>query len=167
MLAPTLLAALLSSSSLLAALATTTKGPAVHNATRNLNTYSIPAPTYLQALTSFHSIRAIYDQVLYPANIPILEHGASAVPAGLFNANATGRVSPLGNFTSFADSIEYFFALNPAPSAPYYSAFTNVTVADFSSGCPRVAASVAYLTQRVWHPDAPDDGDYVVTVKQV
>jgi hypothetical protein len=59
---------------------------------------------------------SIYNLTIYPDQLPILEQGAAAgVPPGLFNENATGRVDPVGKFTGFEDSIEYFFALAPVP----------------------------------------------------
>jgi hypothetical protein len=55
---------------------------------------------------NLNTIEKIYNLTVYPNNVPIVSIGASAVPAGLFNENATGRISPLGNFTGFDDSIE-------------------------------------------------------------
>jgi hypothetical protein len=100
-------------------------------------------------------------------NVPIISNGGSAVPAGLFSPNATGRVSPLGNFTGFTESIEYFFALALVPSPPSYSVFSSAKVVSFSSGCPEVAASVAWLETRVDHPNSTNDGEYLSTLKQV
>ena len=100
-------------------------------------------------------------------NVPIISHGGSAVPAGLFSPNATGRVSPLGNFTGFTESIEYFFALALVPSPPSYSVFSSAKIVSFSSGCPEVAASVAWLETRVDHPNSTNDGEYLSTLKQV
>ncbi|KAJ8072316.1 hypothetical protein PM082_015875 [Marasmius tenuissimus] len=107
--------------------------PAVHGgipdyATRNLNT-----------------IKSIYNLTVYPHNVPIIQKGGSAVPPGLFNANATGRITPLGNFTGFEDSIEYFFGLAPVPSSPADAAIYEADIVEFSSGCPEVASSVVYL----------------------
>lgn len=95
---------------------------------------------------NLQTIQSIYNLTVFPNNVPILAHGASAVPGGLFNENATGRVSPVGNFSGFDDSIEYFFALAPAPSngtdgVGIYEA----NVVEFTSGCPTVAASTVYL----------------------
>jgi len=104
---------------------------------------------------------------LHLDNLPIITQGASAVPTGLFAANATGRVSPLGNFTGFEDSIEYFFALALVPSPPAYSVFTKATVVGFSSGCSEVAASIAYLETRVDNTNLTNHGQYLSTLKQV
>jgi len=104
---------------------------------------------------------------VWPNNLPIIQHGDSAVPPGLFAPSASGRVSPLGNFTGFEDSIEYFFALALVPSQPSYAVFTKATVASFSSGCAEVAASVAYLETRVHNASLPNDGEYLSTLKQV
>jgi hypothetical protein len=100
-------------------------------------------------------------------NLPIITQGSSAVPAGLFAQNATGRVSPLGNFTGFEDSIEYFFALALVPSPPAYSVFSKATVVEFSSGCPEVAASVAWLETKVDNANLTNNGQYLSTLKQV
>src|SRR5579862_3399631 len=66
---------------------------------------------------NFKTLESIYNLTIYPNQLPVLEGGAAGVPAGLFNQNATGRVDPVGNFTGFEDSIEYFFALAPVPQA--------------------------------------------------
>lgn len=100
-------------------------------------------------------------------NLPIITQGGAAVPPGLFAENATGRVSPLGNFTGFEDSIEYFFALALVPSPPAYSVFSKATVVEFSSGCPEVAASVAWLETRVDNANLTTNGQYLSTLKQV
>ncbi|KAG4439119.1 hypothetical protein IFR05_005406 [Cadophora sp. M221] len=113
------------------------------------------------------TISSIYNLTVFPNNVPIITHGGSAVPKGLFSANASGRVSPLGNFTGFEDSIEYFFALALTPNAPSFSVFTSAKVVSFSSGCADVAASVAYLETRVLNPNSTDNGKYLSTLKQV
>ena len=55
---------------------------------------------------NLNTVRSIYDLTVYPNNIPILMGGGKAVPQGLFAEHATGRVSPVGDFTDFEDSIE-------------------------------------------------------------
>jgi hypothetical protein len=82
-------------------------------------------------------------------------HGSTAVPPGLFNENATGRINPLGNFTGFVDSIEYFFGLAPKPGPPNYDVISAADVAEFTSGCAEVAASVVDLTTSAHNPGAP------------
>jgi hypothetical protein len=150
------------------------------------------------------SIQKIYDTVTYPNNIPILQHGANATPPGLLNENGTslpkpittvmlivmiasGRVTPLGNFTGFQDSAEYFFALSPNPGqtgpgipTPFYGAFTNARLVSFTSGCPEVASSVVYLDTTVVYPHGaappsggllapapPPNGSYISTLKEI
>ncbi|KAK0130354.1 hypothetical protein ONS96_000876 [Cadophora gregata f. sp. sojae] len=113
------------------------------------------------------TISSIYNLTVFPNNVPIITHGGSAVPKGLFAANASGRVSPLGNFTGFEDSIEYFFALALTPNEPSFSVFTSAKVVSFISGCANVAASVAYLETRVLNPKSTDNGKYLSTLKQV
>jgi hypothetical protein len=101
-------------------------------------------------------------------NVPIIQNGSKAVPPELFNVNATGRVSPIGNFEGLEDSIEYFFALAPIPSAGNsYMVISNAKIVDFSSGCPEVASSVVYLETRVNNPGASNDGAYLSTLKEV
>ncbi|KAL1304697.1 hypothetical protein AAFC00_003648 [Neodothiora populina] len=98
------------------------------------------------AARNLDTISKIYNLTVYPNNLPIVQHGAAAVPPGLFNVNATGRVTPLGNFTGFDDSVEYFFALAPLPQANGAGVgFYEAEVVEFTSGCPEVAASVVYL----------------------
>ncbi|KJX94040.1 hypothetical protein TI39_contig4223g00007 [Zymoseptoria brevis] len=94
---------------------------------------------------NLQTIQKIYNLTVYPNNVPIQKNGSSAVPPGLFNPNATGRVSPVGNFSGFADSIEYFFALAPSPQNFNGLAFHAADVVEFTSGCPEVASSVVYL----------------------
>ena len=116
---------------------------------------------------NLNTITAIYNRTVYPVNLGILQHGSSSVPAGLFNENATGRVTPIGNFSGFQDSVEYFFALAPVPQPPNYVAFTRAQIVEFTSGCPEVAASVVYFTNSVVNPNATNNGQYVTTLKQV
>ncbi|CZT08590.1 uncharacterized protein RAG0_13595 [Rhynchosporium agropyri] len=71
------------------------------------------------------------------------------------------------NFTGFEESIEYFFALALTPNPPSYSVFTDAEVVSFSSGCPEVAASVAYLETRVLNYNSTENGKYLSTLKQV
>jgi hypothetical protein len=122
-------------------------------------------PDYAQR--NLNTIERIYNLTVYPNNAPIVNQGASAVPPGLFNDNATGRISPLGNFTGFNDSIECmtcsfgvepferriltyhsppdFFALAPTPQASAGQGIYRAEVVAFTSGCPEVATSLVYL----------------------
>lgn len=99
------------------------------------------------AQRNLDTIRKIYNLTVYPNNVPIVKSGSSRVPPGLFSPTAVGRVSPVGAFTGFNDSIEYFFALAPVPSDPEFQgvAIYEADVVEFTSGCARVAASVVYL----------------------
>jgi hypothetical protein len=106
-------------------------------------------PDYAQR--NLDTIRKIYNLTVYPNNAPIVAKGAAAVPPGLFSQHATGRVVPVGNFTGFSDSIEYFFALAPTPQAEGGIVFYQADVSEFTSGCPEVAASLVYL--RTGHYD--------------
>ncbi|PQE19434.1 hypothetical protein CJF30_00009834 [Rutstroemia sp. NJR-2017a BBW] len=120
------------------------------------------------------TISKIYNTTIYPNNLPILRNGSSATPPGLFNQNASGRISPLGNFTGFADSTEYFFALSPNPGQtgpgiiePNYNAFTSFEIYSYSSSCASVAQSVVYLVTTIVRPGHPDDGKLVSKLKQI
>ena len=107
------------------------------------NTSYSSLPDYAQR--NLDTIRKIYNLTVYPNNAPIVAQGAAAVPPGLFSQNATGRVSPVGNFSGFDDSIEYFFALAPTPQISNGIGFYAADVVEFTSGCPEVAASLVYL----------------------
>ncbi|TVY60794.1 hypothetical protein LSUE1_G008135 [Lachnellula suecica] len=131
---------------------------------------------------NLNTVQAIYDLTVFPKeeqrrskeandkrkdNIPIRTNGSSAVPAGLFAATASGRVTPLGNFSGFEDSIEYFFALAPVPLPPLYGVFKGAPVVEFTSGCPEVAASVVYLEQYVLNDTLATNGQYINSLKQI
>jgi hypothetical protein len=84
-----------------------------------------------------------FKVTVFPANAKIIAEGAPAVPPGLFNANATGRVTPVGEFFGFQDSFEYFFGLAPLPTgSPPNGAISKATLAEFTSGCPEVSSSL-------------------------
>lgn len=116
---------------------------------------------------NFNTISKIYNQTVYPTNLQFIARGSAAVPPGLFNANAKGRITPVGNFSGFDESTEYFFALAPIALPPTYSAFTKASVVEFTSGCPEIAASVVYFTTSVVNPNSTDNGKYLSTLKQV
>lgn len=126
------------------------RGHVKHFAERNLDTIS-----------------KIYNRTTYPTLLEFIANGSASVPQGLFNANAKGRITPVGNFTGFDDSTEYFFALSPVPVAPAYETFLSAKVTHFTSGCPKIAASVVYFRTGIFHPGSPDDGKYITTLKQV
>jgi hypothetical protein len=116
---------------------------------------------------NFDTVKKIYDLTIYPNQLPILQQGAAGVPPGLFNEEATGRVDPVGNFSGFDDSIEYFFALAPVPSTNAAStAISSIQITEFSSACPDVAASVVYLFCNVVDQSA-DNGKTLAPLKEV
>jgi len=118
---------------------------------------------------NLHTIQSIYNLTTFPRNVPILTNGTDEVPRGLFSANATGRISPIGNFTGFADSAEYFFALTNIPSEQNgFTAFFDADVVAFTSECPEVATSVVYLNTSSLDPDTgrPTSNDFFA-LKQV
>lgn len=112
------------------------------------------------------TITKIYERNVYPTNLQFITNGSSSVPAGLFSENATGRITPLGNFTGFQESTEYFFALSPVPQPPTYGGFSKIQIVEFQSQCANVASSVVYITESVIHPGAPNDGQLISTLKQ-
>jgi hypothetical protein len=117
---------------------------------------------------NFDTVKSIYSLTIYPNQLPILEQGAAGVPPGLFNENATGRVDPVGNFTGFDDSIEYFFALAPVPSTNAAStAITSIKITEFTSACADVAASVVYLFCNVEDSNSTDNGKALAPLKEV
>ena len=116
---------------------------------------------------NLETVQAIYNLTLYPNNMPIVTKGESAVPSGLFSANAKGRVSPGGSFSGFTDTNEYFFGLALVPQPPFYTAFSQAVISEFVSGCPQVAASVVNLVTSVVNPNATNNGQYVSTLKEV
>ncbi|MCJ1393157.1 hypothetical protein MMC18_006029 [Xylographa bjoerkii] len=116
---------------------------------------------------NLHTIQSIYNLTVYPNNVPIIQHGASAVPAGLFNQEATGRIDPVGTFTGFNQSIEYFFGLAPLPGPPTNVTISKAEIVEFNSGCPNVASSVVYLVCSAYNPGQPDNGEFIATLKQV
>lgn len=114
------------------------------------------------------TIQSIYNHTIYPNNVPIIESDGKALPSGLFSQFATGRVSPLGNFTGFTDSIEYFFALAPVPSpSNLFQGITKAEIVEFTSGCDEVAASTVHLTVSIINPNDTRHGEIVGTIKQV
>lgn len=117
---------------------------------------------------NFDTVKAIYELTIFPNQLPILEQGAAGVPAGLFNEEATGRVDPVGNFSGFDDSIEYFFALAPVPQTNAAStAITSIQITEFSSACPDVAASVVYLYCNVEDSNSTNNGMSLPPLKEV
>ncbi len=117
---------------------------------------------------NFNTISKIYNLTVYPNQVPIFNGGGAAVPDGLFNQDVVGRVDPVGNFTGFEHSIEYFFALSPLPRGnPAKAAITSYKITEFSSQCRDVASSVVYLYCSVVDPGGPDDGKVLPPLKQV
>ncbi|KAL8951846.1 MAG: hypothetical protein Q9222_002194 [Ikaeria aurantiellina] len=116
---------------------------------------------------NYDTINKIYERTVYPKNLAFIANGSASVPAGLFNDKATGRISPVANFSGFDDSTEYFFGLAPIPRPPTYTAFTRAQIVEFTSGCETTAASVVYFTNSVVNPNATNNGQYVTTLKQI
>jgi len=125
-----------------------------------------PRPKSFQQ-RNLDTITKIYERNKYPTNLEFITNGSRSVPAGLFNENAAGRITPLGNFTGFQESTEYFFALSPVPLPPTYGGFSKIQIVEFQSQCANVASSVVYITMSVINPGAPNDGQLISTLKQV
>jgi hypothetical protein len=120
------------------------------------------------ASRNFKTIATIYNLTVYPNNVGLFGSGTNAIPAGLFNEKATGRIDPVGTFIDFQDSVEYFFGLAPtAHASPTNGVLESAEIVEFQSGCPEVASSTVYLTARVYNPGQPDDGKFLGTLKQV
>ncbi|KAK4038622.1 hypothetical protein C8A01DRAFT_37461 [Parachaetomium inaequale] len=120
------------------------------------------------AKRNFKTVSSIYNLTVYPNQLPIFQAGGAGVPKGLFNQDVVGRVDPVGNFTGFEHSIEYFFALSPLPQGnPAKAAITGYRIAEFSSQCRDVAASVVYLYCSVVNPGSADHGKPLPPLKQV
>ncbi|KAK4124424.1 hypothetical protein N657DRAFT_655665 [Parathielavia appendiculata] len=125
-------------------------------------------PESSYARRNFETISRIYNLTVYPNQLPIFQAGGVGVPKGLFSANPVGRVDPVGTFTDFEHSIEYFFALSPLPEAnPVRAAITGYQITEFSSQCRNVAASIVYLYCSVVNPGSPDHGKPLPPLKQV
>jgi hypothetical protein len=118
---------------------------------------------------NFNTISSIYNLTVYPNQVPVFDEStADLIPSGLFNQNVTGRVDPVGTFSGYQDSVEYFFALSPLPTQNGASAaITGYQITEFNSACPEVAASVVYLFSSVVNPGAANDGERLPTLKQV
>ncbi|MCJ1281317.1 hypothetical protein MMC26_000636 [Xylographa opegraphella] len=126
-------------------------------------------PTHLNVQDrNLNTIQKIYNMSTYPNNQAFIANGSSAIPSGLFNENASGRITPIGNFTGFEDSVEYFFGLTPPPQAPVWDTWTSAKIVSYTSGCPEVASSVVYGTTTGVNPDVPETyGKYISTIKQI
>ena len=116
---------------------------------------------------NYDTVRAIYNLPIFPNTQAFLKQGVSAIPPGLFNANATGRITPVGNFSGLEDSVEYFFGLTPPVQPPLFDTWSRAEIASFSSGCPEVASSVVYGETTGVVPNASTFGQKISTIKQV
>ena len=116
---------------------------------------------------NYNTIKSIYNTTIYPNNEAFLKSGSSALPAGLFNENATGRITPIGNFSGYEESVEYFFGLTPPVQAPLFDTWTKADIVSFSSSCPEIASSVVYGETTGVMPNASSFGKVVTTLKQV
>ena len=116
---------------------------------------------------NFKTIQKIYNTTIHPNNQEFLRVGSSAVASGLFNQKAAGRITPIGNFSGFEDSVEYFFGLTPPAQFPLFDTWTKAEIVSFSSGCPEVATSIVHGETTGINPNASTFGKKVTTIKQV
>ena len=116
---------------------------------------------------NYNTIKAIYNMTIYPDNQVFLAGGAKAIPNGLFSPNASGRITPIGNFSGFENSVEYFFGLTPPVQSPLYGTWTKADIVSFTSGCPEVASSVVYGSTTGVVPNATTFGKEIAKIKQV
>ena len=116
---------------------------------------------------NFETIQKIYNTTIHPNNREFLRVGSSAVAPGLFNQKAAGRITPIGNFSGFEDSVEYFFGLAPPAKPPLFDTWTKAEIVSFSSGCPEVASSIVHGETTGINPNASTFGKKVTTIKQV
>lgn len=114
------------------------------------------------------TIDKLYGLVVYPNQLPIIAAGAQAVPPGLFNANSSGRITPVGEFIGLEESTEYFFGLSPVPESNVRSTvFARAETVAFQSPCAEVASSIIYLHSGVVNPNSTENGKEVSTLKQI
>ncbi|KAK6533812.1 hypothetical protein TWF694_002741 [Orbilia ellipsospora] len=145
----------------------TTTSTSTSTSTSTIASTSSSVPSNPYRNRNYNTIHDIYNLTIFPNQVNIIAFGGSAVPPGLFADDASGRISPVGNFTDFEDSIEYFFALPPLPiSNKNQAAFTHFELAQFSSECPEVAASTVYLYANVVNDTSPDNGKLISILKQ-
>ncbi|KAH6665455.1 hypothetical protein B0J14DRAFT_569058 [Halenospora varia] len=115
---------------------------------------------------NYNTLYGIYDFASWPKSAAFIKDGVKAIPPGLLNVNATGRISPVGNFTGIEQTGEYFFGLSPQAEAPFYIGWTDFQIHQFSSECPEVACSKVWGRTTIVKPNATNNGEYVSTLMQ-
>ncbi|KAF2430900.1 hypothetical protein EJ08DRAFT_588123 [Tothia fuscella] len=117
------------------------------------------------SLRNYNTVASIYNLTVFPKNIPIFMN-VTSIGLPFFSENVTGRVSPLGNFSGYEESIEYFWGLAPVAVAPYNNAaFSHAKLTHFSTGCPEVAASNVELT--LSNVIGPNKGTFITKLKEI
>jgi hypothetical protein len=116
------------------------------------------------SIRNFNTISSVYNLTVYPKNLPLFLNQTD-IGLPFFNENVTGRVTPLGNFSGYEDSIEYFWGLAPVPVDPSTAAISQAVVTHFTSGCPEVASSSVELT--VTNVVGPSNGTFITKLKEV
>ncbi|KIV98946.1 uncharacterized protein PV09_09331 [Verruconis gallopava] len=116
------------------------------------------------SIRNLNTVSSVYNLTVYPKNLPLFLNETD-IGLPFFNENVTGRVTPLGNFSGYEDSIEYFWGLAPVPVDPSTAAISQAVVTHFTSGCPEVASSMVELT--VTNVVGPNNGTFITKLKQI
>ena len=116
------------------------------------------------SIRNYNTVSSVYNLTVYPRNLPLFLNQTD-IGLPFFDVNVTGRVTPLGDFSGYEDSIEYFWGLAPVPIPPATAAISKAVVTHFTSGCPEVASSTVEFT--VTNVVGPFNGTVVTKLKQI
>jgi hypothetical protein len=116
------------------------------------------------SIRNFNTVSSVYNLTVFPKNLPLFLNQTD-IGLPFFDVNVTGRVTPLGDFSGYEDSIEYFWGLAPVPIPPSTAAISKAVVTHFTSGCPEVASSSVEFT--VTHVVGPQNGTVITKLKQI
>lgn len=115
-------------------------------------------------IRNFNTVSSVYNLTVFPKNLPLFLNQTD-IGLPFFDVNVKGRVTPLGDFSGYEDSIEYFWGLAPVPIEPSTAAISKAVVTHFTSGCPEVASSTVEFT--VTHVVGPQNGTVITKLKQI
>ena len=116
------------------------------------------------SIRNYNTVSSVYNLTVYPRNLPLFLNQTD-IGLPFFDVNVTGRVTPLGDFSGYEDSIEYFWGLAPVPIPPSTAAISRAVVTHFTSGCPEVASSTVEFT--VTNVVGPLNGTLITKLKQI
>lgn len=116
------------------------------------------------SIRNYNTVSSVYNLTVYPRNLPLFLNQTD-IGLPFFDANVTGRVTPLGDFSGYEESIEYFWGLAPVPIPPSTAAISKAVLTHFTSGCPGVASSTVEFT--VTNVVGPLNGTVITKLKQV